>query len=159
MRRSWEQEGLISNFMKKELSNDEYLGAVRVNGKWHFFADFVGEWILDYPAYDPDYEPSQWSYKFRNGLLVVDETNANEFLEAMRAQELSFENVKKLVAEKGKEQIPLTYVVDFDERKFVDGNSERDIAEYVPKNWTGIEDTPLKYVPDEIKSVWTQNNN
>ena len=145
--------------MKKELDYDEYLGAVKVEGNWHFLADFVGEWILNYPAYDPDYDPSQWKYKFRNGLLVVDETNAKEFLETMREKELSFESVKKLVAEKGKDKIPLTYVIDFDECIFVDGNSERDIAEYVPRNWKGIEDFPLNYVPDEIKAVWMQNNN
>lgn len=145
--------------MKKDLNNDEYLGAVKVEGNWHFFADFVGEWILDYPAYDPDYDPSQWDYKFRNGLLTVDETNAEEFLKAMQEQELSLDSVKKLVAEKGEDKIPLTYVVNFDERIFVDGNSERDIVEYVPVNWKGIEDTPLNYVPDEIKAVWVRKNN
>lgn len=142
--------------MKKELRYDEWLGAVKVESKWHLLGLHVGEWILDYPSYDPYSNKSDSNY--RNGLWIVNEMNAREFIEAMRDEELSLEDVERLVKKRGVEDAPLLYVIDFDKRLFVDGHPDRDVEEYVPQGWTGIKDFPLNYVPDEIKSVWTQNN-
>lgn len=142
--------------MKNDVKRDEWLGAVNVDGKWHLLALYTGEWILDYPTYDPFSDKSEKNY--RKGLWVVDQKNAQEFINAMRDEELSSSDVKELVKERGVEQMPLLYVVDFEKCLFVDGHHDRDIEEYVPKGWKGIKDFPLKYVPDEIKSIWTQNN-
>lgn len=139
--------------MLTKLKRDEYLGAVKYAGEWHILALYVGEWILNYPAYDP-YSSKSPTDKYRNGLWVVNETNAAEFLRAMQEHELSLTEVEKLIAEKGPEEVPLTYVVNFDEKLFVDGHPDRDIAEYVPEGWTGIEDFPTNYVPQKIKSLW-----
>lgn len=139
--------------MTAQLKRDEYLGAVKFQGEWHLLALYVGEWILDYPAYDPSPDDSP-ADNYRHGLLVVSEKNAGEFLEAMREHEMSLGEVKSLIAMQGAELVPLTYVVNFDDKLFVDGHPDRDIAEYVPEGWTGVEDFPTNYVPPEIKSLW-----
>lgn len=140
--------------MKKDIKRDEWIGAVKAEGTWHLLALYIGEWILDYPKYDPFSDKSAEHNNYRNGMWVVDENNASEFLETMKENEISLLDVKKLVAEKGAFETPLTYVVNFDERLFVDGYPDRDITEYVPEGWNSFEDFPLKYVPDEIKAIW-----
>lgn len=139
--------------MKKELKRDECLGAVNFNGNWHFLALYVGEWILDYPSYEPYSDKSKKNY--RNGLWIVNEKTAAEFLEAMKNEEMSQDDVRQLIKEKSEDEIPLLFVINFDERLFVDGHPDRDIAEFVPEGWKGVEDSPLKYVPASIKSIWS----
>ena len=140
--------------MKKDIKRDEYLGAVKIEDQWHLLALYIGEWILDYPSYDPISDKSEENNNYRQGLWVVDESNSKQFLQAMSNEEMSLEDIKRLVKKRGVQEVPLTYVVNFDEQLFVDGQPDRDIEEYVPANWKGIKDFPLNYVPDEIKDIW-----
>lgn len=138
----------------KELDYDELIGAVKHKSQWRFFAGTIAEWNLDYASYDPGYDPSKSSYLFRGGLLTVDETKADAFCIAMSEHELSHDDVRSLVAEKGAEKVPLTVVVNFDEKLFVNGFYDLAIEEYVPTGWRGVFDDPLKYVPDEVRAIW-----
>ena len=138
----------------KTLLKNEHLGAVKLHARWRFFAGYIGEWILDYQSYDPESNQAQWRSQFRGGLLRVDEKDAEQFCRVMSEREFTLAEVKALVEAQGPEKLPLTVVIDFDERLFVNGYYDRSIEEYVPPGWRGIFDDPLRYVPSEICSVW-----
>jgi hypothetical protein len=140
----------------KDLDPDDLIGAVKYKSHWRFFAGTVGEWILNYSSYDPSFDPSKSRVTFRNNLLNVDETNAEQFCEAMEPFELSSEGIEQLVRAEGSGNWPLVIALNFDDKIFINGFSEISLHEYVPTGWTAIEDNPLDYVPDNIKSLWMQ---
>lgn len=138
------------------ISIDDYIGAVRLKSKWRFFYNMLSMWILDYASYRVGYDPSDPKYKgWRKGLLRVDETNAEEYCEAMKSQEILPNQVPHVVKDTFPRQEPLTFVVNFDERLFVNGwHDNIPIHEYVPKGWTALEEDPYEYVPPEIRVLW-----
>jgi len=139
-----------------KLKRDEYIGAVHADGIWRFFAGTLAEWILDYNTYDPNYDPNKWSGTFRNNLLRVEVNQASAFQDAMRAHELSEADIKALVKERGADKVPLTVVVDFDERQFVNSYYDLALEEYVPPGWTAVFDDPQKYIPTPVRALWLQ---
>lgn len=138
----------------KKLADNELLGAVVFENNWRFFSGTIGEWIMDYKAYDPSYDAKKWPDVFRNNLLQVDESNASQFCEAMKAYELTIDDVKELISENGPDKVPLTILINFDTLVYVNGYYDLLLEDYIPKNWKGIMDDPLKYVPEFIKSIW-----
>lgn len=138
----------------KELQQDELLGAVRLGSKWRYFAGTLAEWILDYASYDPDYDPANWTYIYRNNLLRVDETLANEFCDAMKEHEFIPEDIRHLVDKKGADKIPLAIVIDFDNLVFINGFYDLALEEYAPKWWTNYFGNPYEYVPPEVRDIW-----
>ncbi len=135
----------------EDILHDELLiGAVRLRSRWRLFAGTLGEWTLDYAAYEPGC--NEVPKDFRGGLLRVDVDNADAFCAAMEPFELQPEQLLAWIAEHGPQALRLTMVVDFDRRTFVHGYLEpvEPKSNYVPAGWTGIEDDPLKHVPQEI---------
>jgi hypothetical protein len=150
---------MTNNEIWESLSSVALLGAVHLHGQWRMYAGTLGEWTLDYPAYDPSWKPSEEErMQFRNGLLRVDNDNAAEFCEALQEYEVKPEVLQNwMVNEDG--GVPLFIVVDFDKRLFVYGYTEpiEPKSDYVPAGWTGIEDDPLNYVPLEISRLWAKS--
>jgi hypothetical protein len=152
--------------MKTDRNYDEQLGLVIYQNKSMFFSEDDSWWILDYASYSPSISESENRQKyFRNGMLLVDETNAEEFLEVMKESEMLPEEVRRLVLEsrelmktdEDEDDFLLIFLVDFDKKLYVSGYFDfhvRPYEEFVPKGWTGILDNPVKYVGDDIKSLW-----
>jgi hypothetical protein len=145
-------------------SYDEQLGLVIYKSKLRFFLENDAWWILDYASRDPESINEDNSY-YRNGMLLVDETNAEESLEVMKESEMLPEDVRRLVLEsrelmktdEDEDEFVLMFLVDFDKKLYVSGYFDfhvRPYEEFVPKGWTGILDNPVKYVGDDIKSLW-----
>ena len=116
-----------------------------MNGTWKLFAGTIGEWILDYKTYDPQYDPSKWKHVYRNNLLSVNENNAQEFCDAMQEFEVTLEDVD--ISRKGNPLLSISVLVDFDAKTYVNGYSDFLLEKYVPLNWKVIVDDPLKFVP------------
>lgn len=137
---------------------DEYLGAIKLKGKWYVFYELRGMWVLNHRTYHPSFQSEQYP-DWRPGLLVVNRENADEFINHLREQEkeLSIEELPR-VRTAGFEGLglpELTFVIDFDEQLFVSAFPENlAIHEHVPEGWKGIEDAPLEYVPPELKKIW-----
>jgi hypothetical protein len=138
------------------LSDELLIGAVRWRSRWRFFAGTLGEWTLDYAAYDRDYSPPAGDHTFRGGLLQVDQSNADEFCTAMEPWELSRDQIRAWVKEYGARNVPLMMVVDFDTLTFVDGYHEAFVpkSQYVPAGWRGIDGDPYEYVPSDVCELW-----
>lgn len=91
-------------------------------------------------------------------MLVVDETNAEEFCAAMQPYELQAEDIRRCVKAYGATNVPLMTVVDFDTRTFIWGCNEPfdPKHEYVPTGWEGKEEDPYLYVPANVRALWYQ---
>lgn len=137
------------------LHPDDLIGAVRHQHVWRLFAGTVAEWILDYPRYDPSFDPAQSKVDFRNNLLRVDETNAAEFCEAMKPYELLAQDIQQLVETGEIVNWPLMIMLDFDNKVLVNEFREVPIHEYVPAGWTAYEDLAIARVPESIQALWT----
>lgn len=152
--------------MKTVWKLDEWLGIVFYQGKYRFFLEYTAWWILDYATYDPssltDNEDNSY---YRNGILVVDE-NPQEFLEAMKSAKISIDNLRRLVNEQHRivladeddyrGDLHLVFLINFDEKLYVSMFADVGYEEYVPKGWKGVFDDPLKYLPEETKSIWKE---
>jgi hypothetical protein len=147
-------------------SYDERLGLVIIEGNQRFFLEHDAWWILDYQRYSPSIIDSETrTTDFRNGILLVDENNAEKFLEVMKDSEVLAKDVRRLILEarelmetdEDEEEFVLMFLIDFDKKLYVNGFFDflvQPYEEFVPKGWTGILDNPLKYVSDDIKSLW-----
>ena len=138
------------------LSAHLLIGAVKWRSRWRYFAGTLGEWTLDYRAYDPSYSPSVGDKSFRGGLICVDQSNADEFCVVMEPWELAPAEISVWVKQHGCDAVPLVMVVDFDKRFFVHGYSEpvEPKSDYLPNGWQGVEDAPYNHVPDAVSAPW-----
>jgi hypothetical protein len=149
-----QQEELLDDVLTDFL----LLGAVRLHAQWRVYALTLGEWTLDYPAYDPSWESLSKEDKraFRGELSRVDENNADEFCAAIQAYEVPLEVLQHWVEQEGNASIRLTMLVDFDERRFVHGYTEpvEPKSNYIPAAWTGVVGDPLDYVSEKLRRIW-----
>jgi hypothetical protein len=131
---------------------DDYMGAIKIDSEWQFFYEMLSMWILDYKAYDPEYVPKSGGW--RENILKVDRDNAKEYCQAMKTKEIPVPLIPNTMSSWGR-QLRLTFVVNFDERLFINGwHDNIAIHEYVPDGWKGIEDDPYSYIPQELKTLW-----
>jgi hypothetical protein len=138
------------------LSAHLLIGAVKWRSRWRYFAGTLGEWALDYPAYDPAYRPSPGDATFRGGLLRVDQSNADEFCAVMKPYELGTGTIARWVKQHGCDAVPLVMMADFDARFFVHGYTEpvEPRSNYLPAGWDGVEGDPYEHVPPEVSAPW-----
>jgi hypothetical protein len=136
---------------------DLLLGAVCLRGQWRIFAATLGEWTLDYPAYDPTPVSGDVA-AFRSGLLVVDERSADAFCTALAPWEVPLEVLDAWLRTLPPGQLNLCFVVDFDRRLFVHGYDEpiEPKSQYIPSHWRGVVGDPLRYCPPELAALWSR---
>ncbi len=107
---------------------------------------------MDYKSYNPNYDPKEWNEVFRNNILEVNEGKANDFCKAMENQEFLLHDIRMNKSDGSR--FVLSVLIDFDSRLYVNGYYDILLEEYIPKNWVGIFDDPLKHVPDNVKQLF-----
>ncbi|MCW3100174.1 MAG: hypothetical protein JWL77_5792 [Chthonomonadaceae bacterium] len=150
------------------IQGDDLIGAIHVDGKWHFCLAYLADWIMDYEAYDPGSGPSEpfdprdypiealernANFIFRNNIYTVDESNVNAYIDYLLTLEISAEDTKAILEHKLIHTTRPLVVIDFDKRLFVNGTGEVAIHDYVPAGWLGIEGNPVEYIPDDV-NIW-----
>lgn len=138
----------------ESLHPDDLLGITKHKSQWRLFAGTVAEWILDYASYDPSFDTARSEVIFRGNLLLVTEENVDGFHAAMAPYELQFSELRAYFEKVGSDNWPLMILVDFDKNLYINGFSDISLHEYIPAGWRGIEDVPLHYVPNEIRTIW-----
>lgn len=78
-------------------------------------------WVLDYKEYDGDPNEPQDETDWRYGIMQVDEKNAQAYCNALSNNELTSEQIPFVTKEIGGTQEPLSFVVNFDEKIFING--------------------------------------
>ncbi|MBI1260027.1 MAG: hypothetical protein GC204_21370 [Chloroflexi bacterium] len=134
--------------------DEETLAAVKFKGVWRFFVDMEIMFLLDYTAYE-DYLPEPG--EFRYGTLIVDDQNAEVWMNSM-AKEIEAGQLVHLYWQNTDDRVRPTFVIDFDRKFWVGGGWSHDqspLQDYQPKGWTALEDNVMKYLPDEISSLYT----
>lgn len=107
----------------------------------------------DYPYMSPE---SITNFVFRNNICTVDESNVQEYIAYLLTKEISTEDVKTIIERDLLHQPRPSVMIDFDKRLFVNFTylTEIEIHDYVSSGWLGIEDDPIKYIPDEV-NIWS----
>lgn len=138
----------------------DYVGVVKFQRKWRIYYSVLEMWILDYKKYHPTYDPES-SNGWRANLLIVDHNVAEHYCQAMN--ELSREDFRRTLYEipdkDGKPMYSkprLVFVVDFDDRLFVNGWWELIIPfhELIPEDWKGLEGDPYEHIPSDLRELW-----
>jgi hypothetical protein len=138
----------------RRIQEMEIPGLVRLDGVWHYVLGTLAEWILDYPAYDPSYDQTQWSDLFRSGLLRVGLEDGSAFLSAMHSGEIPVEELDSFVAFNSQERSRPRVLVDFDAGSFMSSFYDVALEEYSGEDWQADFGDPLADVPDEIARWW-----
>jgi hypothetical protein len=140
--------------MNPVLSVNEYIGLVCSAGVWRCFTGMLAEWILDYRAYDPSYDPTKWPDTPRNQLLQVGVDQAVEFQLIFEERELTKQGIQYILSTVGAPRAYPIAAVDFDTRRYVNGFYDLALEEYVPAGWISVFDDPLQYVSEDLRILW-----
>lgn len=128
---------------------DEYLGVVIKGGSRRYFYNILSMWILDYAQYEPGYDPLDPRFGgngWRHGLLTVNSSNAESYIEALSQQEVPENMLDRLISEYGG-TVDVSILVNFDDKLYVNGwHDNIPIHEYIPSDWRGVEDNPQLYL-------------
>ncbi|MBL8160968.1 MAG: hypothetical protein JNJ61_03215 [Anaerolineae bacterium] len=135
--------------------DEHFIGAVKLHGEWRFFHHLLIAWILNYRDYDDTYIPTESDWRYE--LMKVDEKNAEAYVLFMAKNELPIAQIPFVRLGDFPMQAPLTFVVNFDERLFVNGwHDNIPIHEYIPQGWRGIEDNPYDHIPSDLSLLWNK---
>ncbi|MCC7446556.1 MAG: hypothetical protein IT324_04025 [Anaerolineae bacterium] len=106
--------------------------------------------LLNYSAYNP--QPGGYRYN----TLIVDENNTELWMKSL-AGELTLEQIPYTYWYDTSQRMRLTFVIDFDEKRWVGYMWKHDqeaLQDYQPDGWTAVEDEVLPYLPPEIRQYW-----
>lgn len=139
----------------KRLQEDHLLGVVKIGGGFIFFLQPVACWIMNQKKYDPDFRPEDWlNLVFRNNIYEVNSENSSEFLEAMSDGKIDVSEIEEYLNSSDKQQMPLLFLIDFDNMNFVSAFYDIEVETYIPDDWTGKSDNPLKFLPENYSKIW-----
>ena len=135
-----------------EVEDGKLIAAIKYRGAWYFLLGTIGELILDYKRYDPEFNPREHPGIYRGDILTLDESNAARFLEVMNEHRLSMEQLLQY-----KDEYPdfpvVDVLIDFDEKFYSNGYAELPLEDYVPKGWKSEVSEPRKHLPPELRSL------
>ena len=131
----------------RKIDINEFIGAVKIRSKWRFFIGYPIEWVMDFQSYEPSYDPNNGKYIYRNNLLLVNENNADEFCVAMKENELTPNDAVDILNDIDYEFEGITFLIDFDNKFYVNGFFDLPFEDYIPNEWTSIFGDPEEYIP------------
>jgi len=146
-----------STFIEKIENYNSLLGCIYSNGNYNFYLMPVAWWILDYKKYDPEHSSDNNS-QFRNNIYTLTESNKNQFIESIKEDKISIEDIKSINEHyKGTDDIyysRLSFFISFDNNIYINGFYDLELEDYLPEKWTGKFDEPIKYLPIELQKLW-----
>jgi hypothetical protein len=135
-----------------EAEEGKLIAAVKYRGDWVFLLGTIGELILDYRKYDPDFNPREYPSIYRGDMLTVNESNAEGFLAVMNEYRLSIEQLLRYKNEYPEDPV-VDVLIDFDEKFYCNGYAELPLEKYVPKGWKSEVGEPQKHLPVEVRRL------
>jgi len=132
----------------------EMAGLVRVRGAWFYVLGTTAEFVPDCPRYDPTFDPTQWDYEFRDGLMTVHLDDAYAYLHALRDRVFPVEDIPSLVAENGIDASRPVVLINFDRALFVSTFFQLPLEDHVSEEWSTHFDDLFDFAPDHIAAHW-----
>jgi hypothetical protein len=115
----------------------------------------IGWWNLNYLKYDPDYNPSNWDHVFRDGIYKVSDDNIEGYIKSIEGDKLELDFLEAEINDEVREDIGVSFFIDFDKKIYVNGVFEVELEKYLPDdNWKGISDDPISFLPEYLKDIF-----
>ncbi|HEX8461576.1 MAG TPA: hypothetical protein VF623_09105 [Segetibacter sp.] len=122
------------------------LGYIKYNEQCNMYLMPIAYWILNYKKYDPSYNPENWEFVFRENILIVNDSNVENFIKAIEVDKIYPYDLTK------SNPANVVFYVDFDVKLFVSSFNEIEVEDYLPdKDWQGKYDNPTKYLAAQCK--------
>ena len=137
-----------------EIRSIDHPGIVKVQHAWFYVIGTTADFILDYPSYDPTYDPNQRPVPFRDGLLVVTPDDGFRYLHALREGVVPIDSLDELVAEYGPDRTRPQFLIDFDSATFASAFFDQTLEDEVAPGWTGSYSDPMAACPISLQGTW-----
>lgn len=149
------------NSTNKEKIEEYYaiLGCIEYNGKYNFYLMPIAWWILDYKKYDPENTQVD-DFNFRNNIYTLTKSNKNAFLNSISDYSISLAELKDIISYYNNLDYEfdsygeLFFYIDFDNNNYIYKFNDIELEDYLPNDWTGKFDEPLKYLPKNLQEIW-----
>ncbi len=131
------------------MGNYKYIGAIKYQNQWRIFGDNTTRtmWGITFLGVPLEEIPQK-----RKKQPIVNQSNVQSYMDALQS-EITPEQIANEPSERY-----ITFVVNFDEKVFVDGGGEDamylSITHLIPSGWQYIVDNPTFYVPEKISYLW-----
>jgi len=126
--------------IEEKLENGYLPGCIKYMDAYNYYLMPIAYWILDNDKYDPDYDPKQWEFVFRNNIMVVHDNDIPAFFNAIEIDRVDPQMFKA-------KNIRMTIFIDFDTKLFVSSFNEIELENYLPdESWKGLYTDPNKYI-------------
>lgn len=143
--------------MSRELHSIEGTGLVTIRGAWFFVVGTDAEFILDYPSYDPRYDPVE-DANFRRGLAVVRPQDGFTYLQAMNDDGVyPIDDIPSFIDQHGAERVQPIVLIDFDNARFVSTFFDLPLEDHAGTGWESTYEDLFNYVPHHIAAHWTHD--
>jgi hypothetical protein len=143
----------MNDKIQENIKNSYLFGCVKHNNAFSFYLMPIAYWILNHFKYDPEYNPNDWEFVFRDNILNVDDDNIESFIKSIEVDKIDIDSVKM-----SDYRFMDTYLffIDFDSKTFVSYFDDLDIEEYLPDDeWIGKFEDPINYLSEDlIKKVF-----
>jgi hypothetical protein len=138
--------------IEEHLDVGNLLGCIRHNDLYQYYMLDIADWILNYGKYDPE---SVDDVEFRNGLINISDQNIDAYVEYIKDGEVEIAAVSTFLTKNGSDNLFPYFYIDFDNFTFVNTFPNISVEDYLPgDNWVGIYESPIPYLPEEMKIIW-----
>ncbi|RYY36753.1 MAG: hypothetical protein EOP46_05305 [Sphingobacteriaceae bacterium] len=142
---------ILMKNIKQKLIDGYQLGCIKHKGVYNTYLMPVAYWILDCTKFDPNYNPDEWDYIFRNHVYIVTDDRTDEYIKAIEEDIISIAELKKLNFKDG--EISFVLYIDIDDKILINWYLYTEIEDYLPnENWVGRYENPIDYLPEELKN-------
>lgn len=138
----------------RTLASIELPGLVSVRGAWFYVLGTIAEFVLDYPSYDPSYNPSEWDHEFRGGLLCVSPEDGFAYLAQLSEQAFGLSAMDGFIALNGPGRSRPVVLIDFDRKKYVSTYFDQPMQDHAGTGWVSEFAEPLGHAPTEVAQYW-----
>ncbi|MEL6984098.1 MAG: hypothetical protein AAFO29_16860 [Actinomycetota bacterium] len=137
----------------RKLISIESTGLVTIRGAWYLVVGTHAHFILDYPGYDPSYDPVE-NATFRGGLAVVAPDDGFAYLHALRERVFPITDIESFIDANDAERIRPIVLIDFDNAAFVSSFFDLPMEDHAAPGWDASYEDLLDHVPDTIAAHW-----
>ena len=137
-----------------EIRSIDHPALVTIKNAWFYVLGTTADFILDYPSYDPNYDPSTRPVPFRAGLMVVTPQDGFLYLSAFEERVFAIGDLGPLIDEYGLDRTRPQFLVDFDNATFTSAFFDQALEGEVGEGWSSSYSDPIAASPPHVQSIW-----
>ncbi len=139
--------------LEYKIEHDNLFGCIKYKSDYSIYLMPIGWWILNYTANDPNHSNNP---SYRNNIYNVTDDKIKGFINAIEDNRVSLGDLES-VENVPLELLTLSFFIDFDSKLFINGYYDNVLIEkYMPDStWIGEMGFPLNYIPNALKSYFT----